>query len=230
MTQSTSDPVAGASPERGRCRGVVAVGALVLFLLAMLAVVAGLTFSVMVTGSSMEPTLQQGDRLELDLLNRHAIERFDLVEALQPGPDEEGGGRPIVKRVIGLPGDRVAIVGDPVAPQVLIKPAGQDDVFRVENPAWPPRVGAGTESCCTPEGAVVRGGAQAWATVPESSYWVLGDNWGASTDSRIFGWVPREDIQARLWFRILPVSRFGTVDNDVRLVPVPDPPPVAGGA
>lgn len=213
-------PSAGPSRERGAVRGVIALGALVLFFLAMLAVVAGLTFSVVVAGSSMEPTLQEGDRLQVDLLDRHAIERFDLIEARQPGPDEDGGGRPIIKRVIGLPGDQVAIAGDPIAPQVLIKPAGEDKVFRVDNPAWPPRIGASIESCCTAEGTAVRRGTQVWATVPESSYWVLGDNWGASTDSRLFGWVSQDRIEARLWFRILPASRFGSIDNDVRLVPV----------
>lgn len=213
-------PPGGPSRERGAVRGVIALGALALFFLAMLAVVAALTFSVEVAGNSMEPTLQQGDRLQVNLLDRDAVERFDLIEALQPGPDEDGGGRPIIKRVIGLPGDQVAIAGDATAPQVLIKPAGDDEVFRVDNPAWPPRIGADIESCCTAEGTSVRRGTQEWATVPESSYWVLGDNWGASTDSRLFGWVPQDRIEARLQFRILPASRFGRIDNDVRLVPV----------
>lgn len=218
---SSHEPTERAIRDAGSVRGVLGVVALVLFFAAMLAVVAGLTFSVGVAGTSMEPTLREGDRLEVDLLNRHEIERFDLVEALQPGPDDQGGGRGIVKRVIGLPGDQVAIAGDPTAPRVLVKPAGEDATYVVENPAWPAQVGASSESCCTPEGTNVLDGKRSWATVPDGSYWVLGDNWGASTDSRAFGWVAQSEIEARLWFRILPFSRFGAVENDVSLAPAP---------
>lgn len=56
--------------------------------------------------------------------------------------------------------------------------------------------------------------------MPDGSYWVPGDNWGGSTDSRDFGFVPASSVEAKLWFRILPLSKFGAVTHDVRLTPL----------
>jgi signal peptidase I len=203
--------------ERGSAAGVVGVVVLVVFLVGMAVVVAGLTFSVVVRGSSMEPTLHAEDRLEVDLLHRHDIDRFDLVEALEPGETRFGGGTRIVKRVIGLPGDRVAVEGG-AQPRVLLKPAGSKATYVVDNPTWAGRTGSSVGPCCTADGR--SGERRAWATVPSGSYWLIGDNWGGSTDSRVFGFVDDEAIQARLWFRILPRSRFGRLHTEARLVPV----------
>ena len=71
--------------QRGAAAGAVGVTMLVLFLTAMLTVVVALTFSVQVSGHSMEPTLRSGDRLEVDVFARHDIHRFDVVEAIEPG-------------------------------------------------------------------------------------------------------------------------------------------------
>lgn len=189
--------------------------AIVLVLLGILVPVAALAFSVRVQGNSMEPTLHDGDRMLVQLWDRGRIERFDLVDA---GFDQ--GAIRVVKRVIGMPGDQVAIA--PVtgsAPVVLVRPAGSQEVFRVDNPAWEGRVGSRTNACCAPSGHVET--AQTWATVPDGHYWLLGDNWGGSQDSREFGWVEADDITGRLDFRVRPLSRLGRVPNDVGLVPQP---------
>ena len=55
--------------------------ALLLVLLVILVPVTALTFSVQVTGHSMDPTLEEGDRLFVNFLGRDDVERFDLVEA-----------------------------------------------------------------------------------------------------------------------------------------------------
>jgi signal peptidase I len=58
-------------------------------------------------------------------------------------------------------------------------------------------------------------------TVPAGSYWLVGDNWGGSDDSRKLGFVTDEQIHARLNFRVLPLGEFGTVPAEVRLRPAP---------
>ncbi|MCA1983332.1 signal peptidase I [Nocardioides nematodiphilus] len=196
---------------------VLGVAAVAVFLLAMLTVVVGLTFSVQVSGHSMEPTLHNGDRLEVNLLQRHDIHRFDLVEAIEPAYPGSAGGLAIVKRVIALPGDRIAIAGGE-HPVVYLRPAGEKGTFRVDNPAWPTRIGADTASCCTK--GLTGGDKERWRTLSADDYFVMGDNWGGSTDSRVFGPIPEDSIKAKLSFRILPRSRFGSIANTVKLVPM----------
>lgn len=209
--------------ERGAAARIVGVSALVVFLLGMLVIVVALTFSVQVSGHSMQPTLHEGDRLEVDVFARHDVHRFDVVQATEPGGQGvagSGAGTSIVKRVIGMPGDRISIRGG-ARPVVLLKPAGATTTFRVTNPAWSGQTGSAVASCCT--GAVqgrTDGGPAHWATVPSGSYFVMGDNWGGSTDSRVFGPVPAANIRATLGFRIMPLGRFGSLRAEARLIPV----------
>lgn len=202
---------------------VVATGAMVTVLLAILAGVAALTFSVRVQGSSMEPTLHSGDRLLVDLLHRHDIRRFDLVEAIEPdlSGKAHSGGAYIVKRVIGMPGDRIAIIGG-TAPVVLLRPAGQGTAYRVVNPTWTGRIGADVGSCCSSQGYTLPSGVpRQWVTVPAASYWVIGDNWGGSTDSRAFGWIPASSLKAKLALRLLPLGSAGWLRTGATLVADP---------
>jgi signal peptidase I len=67
--------------DNGSIGTVVGWTALIAGLLALLAIVAALAFSVTVKGQSMEPTVHEGDRLLVKFWDRGTIERFDLVEA-----------------------------------------------------------------------------------------------------------------------------------------------------
>jgi signal peptidase I len=207
-------------PRRGRGEplfGRVGLTGLVLLVASLTVAIVVLSFAVGVVGTSMEPTLHDGDRLELEAFGSGDPARFDLVEASQPGPRESGGGTRIVKRVIGMPGDQVSVVGDPTEPRVMLRTAGSSDVWVVDNPVWADRIGSSIASCCNDEGRSTR--TPTWVTVPDDSYWVIGDNWGGSTDSRIFGFVTRDEIRSRLRFRVLPVTRFGWLTSPARLVP-----------
>ena len=213
--------------ERGFAATAVGWVALVAFLLVMTVVVAALFGSFTVKGHSMEPTMDSGDRILLDPLHNDDIERFGLVQGVEPGPERFGGGAQVVKRVIGMPGDRVAIAGGE-KPVVYVSPAGSAEAYRVENPAWPARIGTAVDMCCEEDGTYDADAASgAWATVPGDSLWVLGDNWGGSTDSRGFGFLPVADVSGKAWLRLLPAGSFGRFgDGGVELVEVAVP--VAG--
>src|SRR5690606_3177131 len=79
---------------------VLGIGLITAMFAAAIGVIAVFTFAVTVDGHSMDPTLRTGDRLSSNFLSRDDIERFDLVEATEPGRSTR-----LVKRVIGMPGD-----------------------------------------------------------------------------------------------------------------------------
>lgn len=200
--------------RRRRLVGALGWVALAVFFVVMLVVIAALAFSVTVTGSSMEPTVADGDRLLVDPFGPDDIGRFDIVESTL-------GDReiPVIKRVVGLPGDRLQVRGDESAPEVRVVPAGEETTYAVDNPAWAGRAGARTESCCTDDGLSLAQGERArWVTVPDGQYWVVGDNWGGSDDSRAFGFVAQEDVRALVVFRLQPLGDLGSIESEARLV------------
>ncbi len=93
----------------------------------------------------------------------------------------------IVKRVVGLPGDRVAVEGDRC--WVNGMSYGETDDA---GPTRPPA------------------SARTW-TLGEDEWLLLGDAPYASTDSRDFGPVSRDLIHARAWLVYWPVSRMRLV-------------------
>lgn len=196
-------------------RTALGAAALVVFFAVMLVVIAVLAFSVKVSGHSMEPTLADGDRLVVNPFGADDVERFDIVESTL-------GDREIrvVKRVIGMPGDRIQVSAETDPPVVRIKPEGEETVHVVDNPAWSGRVGDRTEPCCAEDGTTLpRGREPGWVTVPDGQFWLVGDNWGASDDSRTFGFVGQEQVTARISFRVQPFGDLGRVPDDVTLVP-----------
>ncbi|KQY57054.1 MULTISPECIES: signal peptidase I [unclassified Nocardioides] len=193
----------------GRFLGFVLIA---LVLLAILVPVGAFTFSVKVQGHSMEPTLEPGDRLFTNILGRGDIDRFDVIEATVDG-------NKVVKRVIGVPGDRIVVRQRDRKPVVLLRPAGEKAWQEVVSDAWASQYGDRVgQKCCSADG-VMENRAKAF-TVPDDHYWLIGDNWGGSDDSRVFGVVAADDIGAIMNRRIQPFSRMGTVDNPASLEPV----------
>lgn len=137
-----------------------------------------------VRGSSMTPGIQDGDRILVEpwsyLLG--PIERGDVVVLRYPlDPDID-----YIKRVIGLPDDRVTLARG----QVWVNGALLEEPY-VE---------------------AVDASATLSVTVEKGSYFVLGDNRPRSSDSREFGFVPEECVRGRVDLRLWPLGRAGVID------------------
>jgi signal peptidase I len=133
-----------------------------------------------VHGQSMEPCLHENERVIIDLISLRwrAPQRGEIIVLRLPNRRSD----PLIKRVIGLPGDTVAIRGG----EVLVNGEVLNE----------PYLDQGTP------------GRMAAKVVPEAHVFVLGDNRGASNDSRYFGMVPYENVLGRAWLRYWPPSEM----------------------
>ena len=144
----------------------------------------------------MEPTIRKGDLL---LATKHflmgSLRRGDLV-VLQYPPDPR---QTFIKRVVGLPGDRLRIAdkqlilnGAAVTESYAVHLAKFADSYRDTFPSTPdyplPPSAADMLVHHTEGGDVV---------VPPRSYFVLGDNRDGSLDSRYLGFVPAANVIGR---------------------------------
>jgi signal peptidase I len=159
------------SLSRNRRRLAYAAASALLVLLASLTVLR----PYVIAAPSMENTLRVGDRLIVSRLVGN-LERGDLVLFRYPADSS----KIFIKRVIGLPGDRIRIENK----QVI-----RNGVRLAEDYATH-RTGD-VDELRDNFGEVV---------VPPDAVFVLGDNRENSLDSRYFGFVPRKDVVARPWF------------------------------
>ncbi len=144
--------------------------------------------SYIVDGASMNPDFQDGQRL---LVNKavykffHEPERGDVVIFHPPQQSEDA--IPLIKRIIGLPGESVEIKEGIV---YIHKKDGStlalDEPYITEPARRPFKED----------------------TIPENQYFVLGDNRNNSGDSRN-GWqLPRQNIIGKAWLSIWPPDKW----------------------
>ncbi|MCO5176303.1 MAG: signal peptidase I [Thermomicrobiales bacterium] len=212
--QSTQD-LPAVQPQRTQQRGVLwdVVETLILALVIFVAV-RMVVLNFRVDGESMHPNL---DDRQMLLVIRPVYWHFDLNAVLNVLPfiDREGenvvfpfhppqrgdiivlhppvdGGKPYIKRIIGLPGERIAIHDG----AVYINGNRLDESYLngVET-AW-----AGTLS-------------QNELTIPDGQYYVLGDNRANSSDSRAFGPIGIDQIIGRAWISYWPKSDIGILST-----------------
>jgi signal peptidase I len=163
--------------------------------------------SYQVDGPSMEKTLQNGDRLIVTKVGRtwaritqsdYAPNRYDII--IFNHSSDYGDGtiqeKQLVKRVIGLPGDRVLVKDG----QVVIYNNEHPDGFLVDNEG--PESKTITVTNAPTEGGVID------ETVKDGEVYVMGDNRENSMDSRSFGTVREQDIVGHLAMRIYPFEKF----------------------
>jgi len=163
---------------------------------------------------SMRPTVIEGDRIVVNKLAYDLKVPFTGWQVIRWGGPTRGDvvvcyspedGVRLVKRVIGLPGDRVEmrdnqliINGEPAAHGPLAAEiVGQIDPKERPNHQFASeRLGRLAHPIMTTPSVHARR-FMAPVTVPEGSYLVLGDNRDLSKDSRWFGFVPRDQIAGR---------------------------------
>ncbi|MDM8006228.1 MAG: signal peptidase I [Phycisphaerae bacterium] len=163
---------------------------------------------------SMRPTVIEGDRIVVNKLAYDLKVPFTGWQVIRWGGPARGevvvchspeDGVRLVKRVIGLPGDRVEmrdnqliINGEPAAQGPLsAEIVGQIDPKERPNHRFASeRLGQLTHPIMITPSVRARRSMDP-VTVPEGSYLVLGDNRDLSKDSRWFGFVPRDQITGR---------------------------------
>lgn len=165
-----------------------------------------------VPSGSMRPTILEGDRifvnklaygLRIPLTTRWLARwstpaRGDIIIFASPA-----GGTRLVKRVVGLPGDRVRMQDNVLF--VNDEPATRaPDTEPVRSPGSAAPVVLARETVGGVEHAVAitpslskLTGTFAEVTVPEGACFVLGDNRDQSNDSRFIGFVPLENVYGR---------------------------------
>ncbi|MEZ4505625.1 MAG: signal peptidase I [Thermomicrobiales bacterium] len=172
-----------------------------------------LVLNFRVDGSSMLPSLVNGEML---LVNRNAYKSWDLYTLVDwiPGVEHaeakeltlfDGPNRgdvivfnppvtsekPYIKRVIGLPGDTVEIKDG----GVWVNGIELDETYL-----------HGDTTDCQPRACDP-------VVVPEGSVFVLGDNRAHSSDSRYFGTVEISEIVGKAWITYWPIGHIGSVPS-----------------
>ena len=162
-----------------------------------------------IPSGSMEDTLLVGDYLLVDktrlgpagawqfLLPYQAIHRGDIIVFHYP----EDTAQHFVKRVIGLPGDRIRlrdgrayIDGRALAEPYIVFKEHVPDPFRDDFPGGDWRDEDVSRHWAAQLHSLVKDGE---LTVPRDCYFVLGDNRDQSLDSRYWGFVPRQNVTGR---------------------------------
>ncbi len=145
-----------------------------------------------VSGSSMFPNFHTGDYIITNKITYRFQEpkRGDIIVLKNPKDTSQD----FIKRIIGLPNDQVKVQDG----HVFIN--GKQLQEKYLDP-----------SLLTPPGAFLREGQE--ITVEPGNYIVMGDNRTASSDSREWGYVPKEDIIGKVAFRYWPKDSFGLISG-----------------
>jgi signal peptidase I len=141
--------------------------------------------SYFIPSGSMEDTLKRGDLLIADKFSfkalHHEPERGDVMIFVYPDTDKSHPKVDYIKRIIGLPGDTVEVSNG----TVYVNSEPLDEPYIKEHPFndFAPRV------------------------VGPNEYFAMGDNRNHSSDSRVWGFVPRKNLEGRALFVFWPFTR-----------------------
>jgi signal peptidase I len=136
-----------------------------------------------VSGISMAPHIASGEIVLINTMAYHfqSPARGDIIAFHHDAPAEET----FIKRVIGLPGDRIAIDRGRVIVNGM--PISEPYVQYPDTRSFAP------------------------VTVPPNELYVLGDNRADSDDSRFWGFVPRDQVLGRAVAGIWPIAHLGAL-------------------
>jgi len=147
-----------------------------------------------VSGESMYPTFENGDYLIIDEISYRLgePERGDVIVFRYPlQPD-----RFFIKRVIALPGETMTFKNGVIT--ISDDDTSTDDITLDE-----PYIKENSKG-------------KFKITLNNDEYFVMGDNRNASSDSRVWGALPRKDITGRVLVRLLPVKEISILPGDYK--------------
>lgn len=152
---------------------------------------------------SMQPTIVEGDRIFVNKMAYDLRVPFTLISMVKLADPERGdiivfdserAGKRLVKRVIGMPGDRISMhrnvlkINDQTLDYAELSDSDTDyieDLLGIEH-----------KIRINPRG-YNRQASFPTVVVPEDAYLALGDSRDNSADSRVIGFVPRREIVGR---------------------------------
>lgn len=149
-----------------------------------------------VRGESMDPTLNNNDRL---LLKKYGatlqIEKYDRGDIVVFKSPLEKDKRLFIKRIIGLPGDKINILDG----KVFVNDKCIEETY-IKNNSYTKELLYGENF-----------------TVPEGEIFVVGDNRlrGGSNDSRSFGSIPLEDIKGKVILRVFLLISLEKISDNI---------------
>ena len=159
---------------------------------AMLVIITVLRFFLFiplrVDGDSMSPNLKPEDYLIYGRFAR--INRFDII--LFKSEDDET----LIKRVVGVPGDRIVYFEN----KLYVNHNQVNEYFLSQNEVDGEQI---TTANFTLEELTGE------SRVPADAYFVLGDNRNRSNDSRMFGFVSRDQVLGKAFMIYFPFADFG---------------------
>ncbi|MBD3300599.1 MAG: signal peptidase I [Candidatus Moranbacteria bacterium] len=141
-----------------------------------------------VKGASMEPNFYEGQYLIVNEIGwtLKGAERGEVIIFKNPRDQKDY----YIKRVIGLPGETIEVKN------------GRVYIFNDEHPEG----FVLDESKYLPIGRITSNDTR--EVLAQDEYFVLGDNRGKSSDSRIWGKLDEDLIVGKTWIRVLPFDRF----------------------
>ena len=183
-TETISEPQETEEKRSGFMRFVIDIIETLVLSIILFAAINAVSARIRVDGASMEPTLQSGEFVIVNkmayMLGKPSIGDV-IVFHFPRDPEQE-----YIKRIIGLPGDRVEIEDG----QVYVNGQVLNEDYVAASPVY----------------------ENAW-DVPSDSLFVLGDNRNNSSDSHNWGSVPLDYVIGKATFIYWPPTEWGTVSQ-----------------
>jgi len=148
-----------------------------------------------VDGNSMQPNFQNNEYLLVEKISPKLqnLKRGDVIVFHPPGQTNTN----YIKRIIGLPGEKVEITGNKIKIFNKNHPEGVflDEAYLANN------IKTVTEK------------QDETYNMGNDEFFVMGDNREHSSDSREFGNLPKGNIVGRAWLNVYPFSKFGLIQH-----------------
>jgi signal peptidase I len=143
----------------------------------------------------MEPTIKAGDHMMMEGVTYlfHKPHRGDLMVFKTDGLEAVRPGEIYVKRLVGEPGETLRLMDGKIFVNDRPMPmqCSTGEIHYVSLPHFSRYLMTSNDT----------------VTVPANAYFVLGDNSTNSWDSRVWGFVPAENVLGRIWFLFSPFGR-----------------------